>query len=49
MEEWNASNAEVVLSELKRRLDLIESLQQLVNVATTDELHELQPLFTRGL
>jgi hypothetical protein len=49
MEEWTASNAEVVLSELKRRLDLIERLQQLVNVATTDELHELQPLFARGL
>ncbi len=49
MEEWSASNAEVVLSELKRRLDLIERLQQLVNVATTDELHELQPLFARGL
>jgi hypothetical protein len=49
MEEWSASNAEIVLSELKRRLDLVERLQQLVNVATTDELHELQPLFARGL
>jgi hypothetical protein len=49
MEEWTASNAEIVLSELKRRLDLIERLQELVNVATTDELHELQPLFARGL
>ena len=49
MEEWTASNAEVVLCELKRRLDLIDRLQKLVNVATTDELHELQPLFARGL
>jgi len=49
MEEWTASNAEIVLSELKRRLELIERLQPLVNVATTDELHELQPLFARGL
>ena len=49
MEEWSADNAEIVLGELKRRLDLIERLQQLVDVATTDELHELQPLFARGL
>lgn len=49
MEEWTARNAEVVLSELKRRIDLIERLQQLINVTSTDELHELQPLFARGL
>ena len=49
MEEWSASSAEIVLSELKKRLDLIDRLQQLVNVTTTDELHELQPLFARGL
>lgn len=49
MEEWSADNAEIVLGELKRRLDLIERLQQLVDVTTTDELHELQPLFARGL
>lgn len=49
MEEWSASSADIVLSELKRRLDLIERLQQLVHVTSTDELHELQPLFARGL
>jgi Histidine kinase-, DNA gyrase B-, and HSP90-like ATPase len=49
MEEWSADNAEIVLSELKRRLDLIERLQGLVDVATTNELHDLQPLFARGL
>jgi hypothetical protein len=49
MEAWTASSAEIVLTELKLRMDLIERLQELVNVATTDELHELQPLFARGL
>jgi hypothetical protein len=49
MEEWSASGAEIVLSELKGRLDLIERLQELVNTTSTDELHELQPLFARGL
>ena len=49
MEEWSASSAEIVLSELKSRLNLIERLQELVNTTSTDELHELQPLFARGL
>lgn len=49
MEEWSASGAEIVLSELKGRLDLIERLQELVNTTSTDELHELQPLFACGL
>jgi hypothetical protein len=49
MEEWDASSADIVLGELKRRLDLIAQLQGLVNATTTDELHELQPLFARGL
>jgi hypothetical protein len=49
MQEWTASNAEVVLRELGRRLELINQLQALVNTTTTDELHDLQPLFARGL
>jgi len=49
MAEWSASAAETVLTELKHRLDLIGRLQKLVNAATTDELHELQPLFAQGL
>jgi len=49
MQEWTASNAEVVLRELGRRLELIKQLQSLVHTATTDELHDLQPLFARGL
>lgn len=49
MQEWTASNAEIVLGELGRRLDLINRLQALVNATTTDELHDLQPLFARGL
>ena len=49
MQEWTASNAEIVLGELRRRLDLIRQLQELVDTATTDELHDLQPLFALGL
>jgi hypothetical protein len=49
MREWTANNAEIVLNELGRRLKLIADLEKLVHVATTDELHDLQPLFARGL
>lgn len=49
MQQWTASSAEIVLSELDRRLRLIERMESLVNLPTTDELHELQPLFERGL
>ena len=49
MQEWTASNAEVVLRELGRRLELIRQLQELVHTTTADELHDLQPLFARGL
>jgi hypothetical protein len=49
MQQWTASNAEIVLSELQRRLNLIERMQALVDSPLTDELHDLQPLFERGL
>lgn len=38
-----------MLNELGRRLKLISDLEKLVGVATTNELHDLQPLFARGL
>jgi hypothetical protein len=46
---WSVSNAKKVLEELRFRLDLIEKLESLVENHTTDELHDLQPLFERGL
>jgi len=49
MQQWTASNAEVVLSELQKRMTLIERMQALVESPLTDELHDLQPLFERGL
>lgn len=47
--EWSIDDAKIVLNELGRRIKLIEKLQNLVNAAQADELHELQPLFERGL
>lgn len=49
MKQWTASSAEIVLSELHRRLRLIESMRSLVDNPKADELHELHPLFERGL
>lgn len=49
MRKWTARDAETVLSELEKRLTLIAQLQELVHSTKTDELHDLQPLFERGL
>lgn len=49
MLQWTALDAELVLSELQKRLALIERLQKLVHSTQTDELHDLQPLFEKGL
>jgi hypothetical protein len=49
MQQWTASNAEIVLNELDRRLKLIERMERLVENRLADELHDLQPLFERGL
>lgn len=49
MQEWTASNAEIVLNELDRRLKLIDRMESLVENPLADELHDLQPLFERGL
>jgi hypothetical protein len=49
MQQWTASNAEIVLDELDRRLKLIDRMERLVENPLADELHDLQPLFERGL
>lgn len=49
MLEWTASNAKLVLGELQKRLKLIEELEVVMRTNGADELHEIQPLFERGL
>jgi hypothetical protein len=49
MHEWDAGTAEIILCELNKRLTLMKQLRELVNTDQTDELHDLQPLFARGL
>lgn len=49
MRRWTADSVAMVLHELEGRLRLIERLKSLVNSKVADELHDLQPLFERGL
>lgn len=49
MNEWNVQEAKTVLDEIKWRLDVVRELKLKVNDPNTDELHELQPLFEKGL
>ena len=49
LSRWSASSAKLVLDEIEQRLALINELRQRVAKVGVDELHELQPLFERGL
>lgn len=49
LDEWSVKDAKEVLGELGYRLKLIAELEALVEKHTADELHDLQPLFDRGL
>lgn len=49
LESWTVETAKIVLNELETRLKLIDELSCKVAIKETDEVHELQPLFKRGL
>ena len=49
LQKWTAREAEVVLNELEWRLKLLKQLEGLVGKPTVDELHQIHPLFDRGL
>ena len=48
LRHWSIRDAEIVLQELGRRLNLIEKLQDLVD-EDVDELHIIHPLIEQGL
>lgn len=49
LNSWSLQEARIVLNELEKRLKLIQSLEDLVESPSSDELHDIQPLFERGL
>lgn len=49
LEDWSLEAAKAVLDELQRRFLLVDDLKSRIDNIETDELHDLQPLFHRGL
>ena len=49
LSEWTVGMAKLVLDEIQNRLKLVGELRTKIQVAGIDEVHELQPLFERGL
>lgn len=47
--KWTIGMAKIVLDEIQNRLKLINELQAKISVVGIDEVHELQPLFEKGL
>lgn len=47
--KWTIGMAKIVLDEIQNRLKLISELKAKIQVAGIDEVHELQPLFEKGL
>ncbi|WP_432720755.1 ATP-binding protein [Jeongeupia wiesaeckerbachi] len=49
LSQWTIGMAKIVLDEIQTRLKLINELREKIKVAGIDEVHELQPLFEKGL
>lgn len=49
LSQWTIGMAKVVLDEIQTRLKLINELRMKTGKVGIDEVHELQPLFERGL
>lgn len=47
--QWTIGMAKIVLDEIQNRLKLIAELKAKIDIAGVDEVHELQPLFEKGL
>lgn len=49
LRQWTIGMAKLVLDEIQNRLKLIDELRTKLREVGVDEVHELQPLFERGL
>lgn len=49
LDDWSVTQAKEVLSELHWRLEIIKRMETIIDDDKTDELHDLQPLFEKGL
>ena len=48
LNKWSVKDALTVLSEIDRRLSIIEAIRKLSKEKDTDELHVLHPLVTES-
>jgi hypothetical protein len=49
LKDWSVGYAKILLDEIGSRLSLLKQLEQVLYSQKADEVHELQPLFERGL
>jgi hypothetical protein len=49
LDEWSVTDAKRVLQEIEWRLKLLIQMEHFLDTKSADELHQLQPLFDRGL
>ncbi|MDR3302045.1 MAG: ATP-binding protein [Spirochaetaceae bacterium] len=49
LQKYSVEYAKIVLDEIENRITLLKKLEQKLNAQKADEVHELQPLFERGL
>jgi hypothetical protein len=49
LKDWSVGYAKILLDEIGSRLSLLKQLEQVLYSGKADEVHELQPLFERGL
>lgn len=49
LQKWDINFAKIVLDEIEYRMQLLEKLKIRLSSNNSDELHDLQPLFHRGL
>ncbi|MDP2699693.1 ATP-binding protein [Thalassospira sp.] len=47
--KWSIGMAKIVLDEIQTRLKIVHELKEKVQIDRVDEVHELQPLFEKGL
>ncbi|MDC3189210.1 ATP-binding protein [Pseudoalteromonas elyakovii] len=48
LDDWNISDAMVILAEIDARIKVVEAIQRLSNDHSVDELHTLHPLIERA-
>jgi len=49
LQNWSVEYAKITLDEIGNRLSLLKQLDQKLHAKKADEVHELQPLFEKGL